>query len=423
MEKFPWETTSKIELPFNVQHISQELNFNIPLASNEIPPDFIEAMYKNDLNIIKIHEAIRAIFAYKLVSVSFLKKEKEKLNIEMETLKLSFIEIREKQNRIISIDCEIADIKSGKLWNEYVIVSKPILEAYLPLCSNETKGVINISIYKEKEEDEEIVNKRHKIITNYLELAKNYIKLNISIETPNISICPVCKANITEIEDEDERGIYICDCGIERVSMSQSSKYQNLKNDSSSKSIYDDLGTFIKRLNAFECKQDYEIPDKLFELLDEYFISLGKLSCEKIRNMALLPNGKKTGTSIKLLETGLYSTLNSEYYKDMEYISHKLWGWKVHNLDNYRERIINDYKKTQESYKNIKREESLDGVKKRHSSLNINMRLFWHLKAVDYPDIDYEDFKTVTSRESLEYHNKTMKRMCLEANIKFIDVI
>lgn len=422
MEKFPWDTTSKVELPFNLGHISQELNFIMPIPSNNQPPNLIEAMYKSDLNIIKIHEAIRAIFSYKLGSISSLEKEKKKLNNEI-LGKLSFIEIKEKQNRIKSIEYEIADIKSGKSWEDYVSSAKPLLEAYQPLSSNETRGVINISVYKQKDEDLDIINKRHKIIGHYLELARNYVKLNIHTETSNISICPICNTDITEIEDEDERGIYICDCGIERVSMSQSSKYQNSKTDATSKSIYDDLATFNKRLNAFECKQDYEIPDKLFELLDEYFVSLGKASAEKVKAQPLLPNGKKAGTSIKLLETGLYATQNSEYYKDMEYISHKLWGWKVHNLDDYREKIIADYKKTQEIYKNIKREESLEGVKKRNSSLNINMRLFWHLKAVDYPYIEYEDFKTVTSRDSLEYHNKTMKRMCEEAGIKFVEVI
>lgn len=423
MQKFPWDIVSNNDTIINFNPVQKNLNFDQPKNITNEPPNLIEAMYKNDLNIIKIHEAICAVFGYKYGSISELKKEKEKLNYEILNDKsLNIIELKDKQNRINTIDYDISDIKNGISWKEYVKKAKPLLESYLPISSNESRGIINISIFKQKEEDNEILTKRHKIINEYLELARNYIKLNIQTEIPNISICSICNKNISDIEDEDERGVLICDCGIERISMPQSF-FQNNKFDSTSKSLYDDLSTFLKRLNTFECKQDYEIPESLFITLDEYFISIGKPSSEKIRSLSLLPNGKKLGTSIKLLETGLYETQNSEYYKDMEYITHKLWGWKIHNLDNYREQIITDYKKTQEIYKNIKREESMSGTKKRNSNLNINMRLYWHLKAVNYPYIEYDDFKTVTSRDSLEYHNKTMKRMCLETGIKFYDVI
>lgn len=424
MEIFPWDNKPKDNIVINIIPVKQKLNFDLPKPSfSEAPPSTIEASYKNDLNIALIHKAIRAIFSHKMSCINNLIGEKEKIEFELNNKNLSVIEFKIKKEKLANIENEINDIKLGISWKDYVNKSKNLLEKYLDVSSDESKGIINISVYKKEEEDSELIKNRLIIIESYIEIAKNYIKLNIHKEIPNINKCHVCNKDITDLEDEDDKGIFICNCGIEIIPISQNIKYSKFKNDILNKSIYDDLSTFIKRLNAFECKQESNIPEELFDILDKYFIDLGKPSFEKIRNQPLLSNGKKTGTSIKLLESALFATQNSEYYKDMEYLSHKLWGWKIHNLDDYREQIILDYKKTQEIYKNIKREESISGLKIRNSSLNINMRLFWHLKAVDYPYAEYEDFKTVTSRESLEYHNKIMKRMCSEAGIKFIDVI
>jgi len=202
MEKFPWDTVTTNESILTFKPMQHALNFDQPKNTTTEPPNLIEAMYKNDLNIIKIHEAIRAVFGYKYGTVSNLKKEKDNLNNEILNNKnLNIIELKDKQGKVNSLEYDILDIKNGKSWIEYVEKAKPLLQSYLPVSSDESRGIINISVYKQKDEDMDIVNKRHKIISDYLELARNYIKLNIQSETPNVSTCSVCNKNISDIED------------------------------------------------------------------------------------------------------------------------------------------------------------------------------------------------------------------------------
>lgn len=415
-------TDIKISQTTKISFNNDILDFSLPAPCNVEPPYKVDAILKDDLNIIKIHDAIRAKFAYKSYRINYILYEIQKNNKYISNNKLNYIEYNKYKEKNIFLENEYKDIKSGKTWNDYIEKIQPLLNAYLPLASEEIKGVITITFNKEIKENSELINKRQQIISSYLSIAKNYLYLNIHPNILTIENCQNCDLPINNIDETDEKGIYICKCGYEKIIMSKLTTYRDSSCiDAYNRNNYDDLLCFIKRMDAYECKQDYIIPELLYIHLDNYFVSKNLPSSEIIKKYPLLPNAKKTGTSIRLLEKGLLETKNAFYYKDMELIAHKLWGWKAADLTLYRDKMIEDYKITQEAYKKIKNED-IFSVKERDSSLNINMRLFWHLSAVGYI-CDKIDFKFVTSRDSLEYHSKTFKKMCEMTNIKFTPII
>ena len=114
-----------------------------------------------------------------------------------------------------------------------------------------------------------------------------------------------------------------------------------------------------------------------------------------------------------MLIEALNKTNNATYYHVINIICANYWEWTLPDLSKYREQLISDYKATQEVYEEIK---------ERGSNLNINIRLYCHLKSVGY-ECDFTDFKMLTTRNALEYHNKMIKIMFEKCNINFYPII
>lgn len=389
------------------------INFDLPPAVyQDDPPKEVIAKYSEDLNILKIHDAIRIIIGHKLATIPKLKAEIIKLNTQITSGNLNYVDINNNKNMIDKYKQNIYELESGNLWNSYVQNAKPLLLEYLTVAGDEIKGIITIQINKKNEEDRGKVSKRLNIIYQYILIAEKYIDLNLHFITPQIKNCPICDELLSNLV-ENEEGILICKCGYEKIIIynNQTSDEYRLDNGGV-KSNYNDLTSFLKRMDAFEGKQDYKLPKELFIQLDKYFISKDLPSADEIKISPLLPNGKKDKTSIKLLIEGLYATNNTAYYKDLELIAHELWGWKLGCLDDYREGMEKDYKDTQAVYEEIK---------ERDSSLNINLRFFWHLSARKYP-CEYEDFKSIVSENSLDYHIRMFKEMCRRTGVKYTPI-
>jgi len=131
--------------------------------------------------------------------------------------------------------------------------------------------------------------------------------------------------------------------------------------------------------------------------------------------LPLTENGRKKGTSREMMFEALSDTNNSAFYDDINLILHLYWGWELPNISHLEERIMEDYINTQQVYNSILK-------KDRDASLNIQFRLYVHLKAVGYP-CTKDDFKIQTSRDSLIFHNEVWKEMCEKTGIKFHPVI
>ena len=122
---------------------------------------------------------------------------------------------------------------------------------------------------------------------------------------------------------------------------------------------------------------------------------------------------KKEGTTKKMLWGALECLGYPQYYDEINYITNVYWGWKLPELYNYKEKIIKDYKNTQNAWNIIKSEY------KRSASLGTQYRIYVHLLAAGYPNCFREDFKLQENVESLRLHNSAWKRMCEMSNLEY----
>lgn len=388
----------------------------IPEPSSEAPPDNVKANYTTDLQILKIHEAIVARFASLRGQIPQMRTQIIGLRAKMESKFLSIVEKKSCDDRVVELERDIYKYDSGTSWNTYISAALPVLKKYIPLMSDEIKGIVTISGKKDivKKEDTAIINSRLEIIREYLHIARNYITLDISWQGKNVAQCPNCGVNFSDMFVDEEIGVHSCPCGYEREVLSKDSSFKDsLRVNIGGRNSYEDRETFEKVVDRFSGNHDDKIPEKLYEQLDEYYTSKGFPTGAQIKVLPTLPNGRKPHTSINLLIEGLGKTSNAAFYSSGYLIAHNYWEWKLADLTELKPKIMDDYDKTQAVY-NV--------IKTRDSSLNAHIRLYLHLKALDYP-CDRSDFKDLSSRESLEYHHSMWMQMCAATGVKFTPLI
>lgn len=371
------------------------INFNDIKSSPDfenlknIPSEIIIVYENDDLDILRIHDNIRERFCYQFTNIHKYEKARDNLK---QMLQDCIVEVDRKnlEYKISQEDEFISSIKSHKAWNEYKAQSKKLLEDFLKKTGD-----------------------RERIIEKYTIIASKYIKLNIK-KIATTDTCPGCGNNDINEYEINPCGFMEClKCSLNRKIITQNTTLIENTEKKKKRDSYKDIDNFLRRMNTFEGKYNEALPDKLFEQLETYFDSKLPFTCEQIRNMETTEE-KKKHTSIRLLEEGLKNTQNSNYYKHTEILANKIWGWPFMVLtDEQKEKIISDYNATQKIFVAIQKN-------KKCSSLNVNLRLYWHLKMIDFP-CSIEDFKVPTSNESSSRNTNIFKRMCEGAGLTFKD--
>lgn len=401
----------------------QETAFIEPVPSAAPAPSDIYAVYSDDLNIIKIHEAVCAKFA-NLFHIA--PNELEEIEEEIERVQdpATPMTIAERSFTIDNLRQRkeyLKTIVDRSVWNEYRDAVKEILISYVPFASDEARGAVTIGgVEASIQNENETRERRLEIIRSYIEVAKNYISISAFYSGSNFATCPVCNAFVKDAQYQDDYGTFVCACGRESTAVVRAATFRdNIRIDTGIKNTYSSLGNFIKRIDAFEGKQKNSKPPlMLYTQLREYLnaknAALGWPSTEEIARMPLDEDGKKPMTSIEILTDALVNTENSGFYSDFELIAHVLWGWRLADLsaNGLRRQLIADYIMTQKVYEEIK---------ERGSSLNVNLRLYYHLRARDYT-CSIADFKTVSSPDSIDYHHRMFEEMSRRTRLKYVPI-
>lgn len=379
------------------------------------PPGMAKITYVDDLDILTIHQGIIAKFSAELGSIDSIKSELKQIEFELNHNTFTRIETLSKLNSIEKCKKTINELESGSKWNKYINLAKPLLESYIPLSTDAIRGVVNVrakTLIPVFTEDQ--VKRRLIIINDYLEIARLYIEIDVSWKGANEARCPGCGCKFSEIFVDDESGLHKCKCGYQRENLSKLAGFNDPKRVSvGGRNNYNDEEIFLRSLHRLQGKIIDTIPKTLYEQLDDYFTLKSLPVGEEIKILPLLPNGKKANTSINQLISALDDTNNAFYYNNINLITHNYWGWNLPDYSEYEDGILEDYHKTQKVYEKIKT---------RDSNLNVIIRIFLHLKARDCPCV-WEDFKILSSRESLEYHREMWKEMCEQTGIKYYELI
>ena len=387
-------------------------------------PEIIKIVYKTNVNIVLIHEAIRKKFGFERSKLDEYKEQINYIdNIGKNDIKLSINDLKYYSKKKKLLESKIEKIIEGSEWVLYVEEAKPFLEDYYMLFSHKNKSIV---IAGKKEENEEDKNNKEIIINlieGYISIASKYIEIIITRSEKCNIVCPICETNSSEFDIDEDSGICSClKCGWYRKNISKN--FSNKEISSTGKNDYEDRENFYKAIIRFSCKQTKIFHEKLEEDLDEYFSKNGIPTGEEIRSREKI-KGRKEGLDAQMMLRALselskskslkhpHRKIYADYYEDVWLIMNFYWGFEPNDIMHLVNDLMQMYDETQEEYGNLTQEERGG----RDASLSTQVRLLLQLWALDYPCLK-TDFK-LPQRLSLENHQRLWKLMCQRTNPKW----
>jgi DNA-directed RNA polymerase subunit RPC12/RpoP len=367
--------------------------------------DKFEGVYTTDYDILNIHHSILHKFDNKLkelpILISKLNNYKKLYDgtVKAITRKLIAADIK-------TLEDEICNIQNQTLKNEYLELTEHLIPEYKELAID--KKVISFKVKKNISIEElkikiEIQNKRLRVISNYLDIAKKYIKINLIQESQKKNECTQCSFNYNLIEDDLE---YCPNCGLEHKIIL---KMPSHSESSSSKAT--DEKNFIKEIKRFQGMQNIKISKSLIEDLDKFFISYGMKSGEEIKLLPLNEDGERIGTSHDMLRDALDKTSNSTFYEDINLIANVYWAYPLPDISHIEAKIMDDYKVTQKAFLEIQ--------KNRTSSLNTQYRLYKHLQLAGW-NCKQKQFKGIKTESIAQKYAELWRQMCELSHLEYI---
>jgi hypothetical protein len=366
-------------------------------------PDQIDGTYIYDYNILEIDKIILKKFEEnKNHNLSDLEN-----NLTIEKIKIvqrqNLIERKNSIKKIEELENKIFSYNEDVNKKKYLLKATNLLEAYkkikpISTIISFTNNSINDEIKCQETLEEQ--NYRHKIISEYLEIARKYIKIDLIRKMPPIKDCCLNPDIFT-----DESGSDVCNnCGLEKINIIKTQFYADSSRLNNSKNNYEDRNNFIKVLMRFQGKQINKPAKELYEELDKYFISRGLKTSEEYKSLPLLADGTKDGTSREMMIEALSNIGCSGHYDDINLICSIFFGWKLPDISHLEDDIMQDYDDFQKVY------ESLPDLEGRKSTLNSQWKLYILLLRRGYP-CKSKDFKIPTTPSILEFHKIKTKKV------------
>jgi len=388
----------------------------------------IKGSYSTDLDILRIHLVLRDLFSFYYQNRKENEKKIEEYNSKIEETfttnghcpsseKITLINHRD---RLLNLTTKY----SQKSWEKYIQTSRNIITEYIRLSPIKNKKIIVIggrnNIKKSAEEislREKEEEQRLALIRRFLRLASEYIEIDIVFEPCFRVGCNDCNQGMEEMTIDEESGIYVCLCGkaFGNVYSTEMPHFDPERIEPPNRVSYDDKTNFIRRLKAYHGVQARKLPPDLLPFLDEHMQKKYQLPpANIIREMPADEYGHRCPqTSVYLLKEALRETDNSAHFQDINAICYELWGWKIPQIAHLIPKILHDYTKTQEIYRDIN---------KTDSSINVELRLYWHLRAAGH-DCLLTDFKIPQSRDSKKRNSYIFQKMCEKTGLKFYPIM
>lgn len=363
----------------------------------------IYGTYISDLNLMQLNTMIVNRMTLKLKKDCT--KFKQQLLLEKERIRQpqSKIERGHTIKLIQSKEREIQSIEKNEDLNSYTRDTASILEEYVKLGSYK-----KIKVLGREAEDENMENQilRRKLVDNFLDIAKEHVKLNIkkiSTIDPNISICSNCLESVDVVSQIDECSVICPKCGLETQKLMRS--YDEVSSPECKPKVveYQDFRNFEECIDKF-CGLSYNSKlDQIdiFSILDEHFESNSLLKGENIRENY---EEFKHDYNRALMKNALKINKLNYLYSDIEYIMHLYWNKPLFNISHLKSQLLDDYKNSQPIYEKYK-----DPIKS--SSMNVQYRLWRHLGKLGV-HIDESNFNIPKS--SFDYYEKIWGDMCEE---------
>lgn len=402
-------------------------------------------------NITKINEEIKNLINPNNQQ-TIQKYKKELLHLESELKKqTNYKQIKKLQSETEDLKDKIENLENGSYFVEYVAFADQILNEYLSLNKKKTSISPTLQILNGihvahklspelmvKEYDSfsqilksPIVNDKQQKNTLYisklLSVARKYIniepiekkyivvedKKTISDKNNKYEICKNC--NNQEGLMDSYKGFIICKkCGFQFVNAFCVDK-QNMEFNSSERINtkqrykYERLNHFENVIDEFQGSCKKNIPKSLFIELEKNLDSYKLLNNDSINKK--LKYSEVTKSHIRRF---LKNSKNSKYYKDINYIYHRLTNKKIPDISEYVDILKDDFKKLLDAHTSLK-------FTDRTNFLNGQYILFQLLRKNGYNCIE-NDFIMLKAIDKRKEHDRIYEKCCDVLNWHFIPI-
>ena len=351
-------------------------------------------------DLIQIDEKVKKIIIEDNKNIEEYKKKLDTIIDELSSCKAykKRNELREEREKLIK---KIDDIENNTIFAEYCYLSQTIVSDYKKINSSPIKASFfscnNISDTDSK--------KREELFYKFLEIAKNYIPLNIfkdEVVTKHVCSC----GNSIEF-NYTENSITCENCGIEKNIYTISTNFKDVERvNLSQKYKYNKKTHFRDTINQYQGKQNKKIPPKIYTDCDGWFKKQNLLTSPKREGLTESEYFHSIHKKIKKIhiDMALSETTNTSYYEDINLIYSYFTGIPCPDISHIEKELDEDFDKAVEAY------DKIEGVD-RTNFLNGQYVLRQLLKRRK-EQIEEDDFHKLT-RDRLLEHDEIYSKICL----------
>lgn len=311
--------------------------------------------YTKDYQINVMHEQI----IKRLQQLADVPKLKQKLAelLAKPINDQTVISTKMRRKEITKLKEEINSYTSFKKLNSYLDEATPIINEYLSLG----QYVEQISFDDDSDVNMLSEDEIHRLIVidRYFKVAGHYVKIDVYRENVvKDNICANCNGKLISMSFDVVNGDQYC-LNCNTISTAEGSlTYNESMKPKAEPRKYDVLITYKRELKQFQGNEKINLPDDLYEKLDDYFLSLGFDTGEQVRKRPVDEYGKTEGTSLNGLCDALSEIGYSSLYKHANKIGKEYWGWRLHDLKKIMPLLINDFIVIQREFPYVEKQRS-----------------------------------------------------------------
>lgn len=371
-------------------------------------PEVITGEYHTDYNILYLDQLITQKLAREVKDLPKLYFQVGQLQ-ERKKNAVNIVAYNSIDVEIKKMEYLIREIENGERAARYFAKSKEIIQWYR--AHHQALHMVDIHVKSQK--DDPHLAKRLMVIEEYLDIAGNYLNLQIvrSYESKT-NQCHGCGTDLSKVTPNMEGEVTCPYDGCRTVhnietTLRMPEVGDHVANYNSGKD--ESIENFYKAAQRFEAEQTVHILPSVYEELEKYFIKNNCQPSAYIKTLPLNSRGWRGNTSVQMLRKALDAIGESALGKHTILIGKNYWGWQPMKISEYMEDITSDYHKTQAVFHNIPVE-----IRERDSSLGTEYRLWRHLQLRGCKC--YFDMFMIASDDSFAKHENIWKMMCEGAN-------
>jgi predicted RNA-binding Zn-ribbon protein involved in translation (DUF1610 family) len=343
---------------------------------------------KNTEDIFEIHKSILESFEKDYENLSDMKDQCNKLQWIVDNTDNDYDKQQAKET-LGKLNTEIKLIESGFKEAKYLFSTEKLLQEYTQLLSEP----IRIDFMGNKIDDK--ADKKTCIITEFLNIAKNYINIKPIEGQKRSMLCDKCKL---ELQREDDF-LFVCpNCGYAIKHFASVSSYgENNRINVAQRYVYDKRAHFGDSIKKFQAKQNTTILDQVYKDLWNKIHS-HDISIDKITEDHIYEFLKLTG--------------HSDHYEDIKLIYCEMTGKSAPDISHLEQKLFELFDEVDPVYERVK-------SPGRVNFLNGQFVLFKLLQKLKYPCKE-SDFYILRTREKMLEHDQIWKKICAELSWTYI---